>query len=707
MKLGSSLVALSLMIAAPVAAQYTVNMRDADVRAFAQDAARVTGLTIVVDGRVNQKVSVVSGRSMSRSEYFEIFLSTLRANGLVAVPIRNGYRIQPVDGAASQPSRVGSRAASRNQFVTEIFRLRSIDAPGAIETLRPLVSPQGSITANRNANSLVVADFADNVAKIRQLIQRIDRNADTDSSRIVYLRNVGPREIATSLSALAAGGGEGQRGVTVSSIDSSNAVVLRGDSATVERFAAIARDLDARAAGATEIKVYWLEHADAEQLLPVLQQLVGQPVTQASEAPQFIRQQQGEGTGAGPSEPRPAATPAATPQSSGTGIIRSGPAVVTRYTGTNAIIVAANANAQRQLGEVIRQLDTRREQVLVEAIIVEIGDEAAKRLGVQFLLAGKNAPFLATNYSNAQPNIFPIAGAVANYRLGRQQTTSDDGTIITTTDSPLGQGVTDAAVQSILGATGGFGGGVVNIAKNTLFGAIVNAVKSDTSSNLLSAPSIMTLDNQEAKLLVGQEVPVTTGEQLSTNFDNAFRTVQRQNVGIQLDVKPQVNSSGSIKMFIRQEVSSVAGPVSARSNDLIINKREFKTVLTVDDGDVLAIGGLLDENERRTIEKIPLLGDIPVLGELFKSRSRSKAKTNLMVFIRPTLIRTREEAREVTAQRYGYIRNEQIRRNPDVEPSLDSLIRDYMGGIPPIPATAIPGDVAYPPEPLPAPQPTP
>jgi general secretion pathway protein D len=178
-------------------------------------------------------------------------------------------------------------------------------------------------------------------------------------------------------------------------------------------------------------------------------------------------------------------------------------------------------------------------------------------------------------------------------------------------------------------------------------------------------------------------VPVTTGEALSSNFDNAFRTVQRQNVGIQLDVKPQVNSSGSIKLFIRQEVSSVAGPVSPRSSDLVINKREFKTVLTVDDGEILAIGGLLDENERKTIEKIPLLGDIPGIGELFKSRSRSKAKTNLMVFIRPTIVRTRQEARELTAQRYGYIRDQQLRRNPDSEPSLDSLVRDYMGALPP------------------------
>jgi general secretion pathway protein D len=694
MKYRVLLFAALLASAAPIAAQYTVNMRNADVRAFAEDAARVTGMTLVVDSRVNQKVSVVTQRPLSRSEYFEVFLSTLRANGLVAIPIRGGYRIQPVEGAATQPVRTTRGTPGGSQFVTEIVRLRNVDATGALETIRPLISQQGSVTANKNANSLVIADFADNIARIRGLLRQIDGGqVDQASTQLVYLKNTGPREIATSLQAIITGGSAGAAPISVSSVDSANAIALRGDASTVARFAALARELDERAAAGTEIRVYWLEHADAEALLPVLQQLIGQPVTQPASAPEFIKSQQGEGTGAGPTSP---GTPQpATAMAAGNGIVRWGPAIVTRYAGTNALIVAANAEAQRQLGEVIRQLDTRREQVLVEAIIVEIGDEAAKRLGVQFLLGGKNIPFAATNWSNAQPNIFTLGGAIANYKLGRSTTTTEDGTVVTSTDNPLGTAVTEAAVQQLINASGGFGGAILDIGKDAIFGAIINAVKSDTASNILSTPSIMTLDNQEAKLLVGQEVPVTTGEALSSNFENQFRTVQRQNVGIQLDVKPQVNSSGSIKLFIRQEVSSVAGPVSPRSSDLIINKREFKTVLTVDDGEILAIGGLLDENERRTIEKIPLLGDVPVLGELFKSRSRSKAKTNLMVFIRPTIVRTRDEARQLTAQRYGYIRAEQYRRNPDVEPSIDSLVRDYMGAAPPSDAPLGPGDRVF------------
>lgn len=687
---------LSMPLSSPARAQQTLNVRDADIRAFIQDAARVTGRTFIIDSRVQGKVSVVTDRPLSKSEYFEIFLSTLRANGLVAVPSAGGaYRIQPAEGASGQPSSVG-RAASRNQFVTEVFRLRSIDAASALETLRPLVSREGSVTANRAGNSIVVADYADNIQRIRQVIGRIDR--DTAATEMVMLKNAGAREIATSLQALVgggAGGGEGapaaMAAATVVPIDSSNAIAIRGDAGTVARLAAMARDLDRQAASGTEIRVYWLEHADAEKLLPVLQQLVGQGGgTQAVEA----------AATAGKASAL-SATPAATPSTSistasGNGISTRGPAIVTRYEGANAIIVAANSDVQRMLGETIRQIDTRREQVLVEAIIVEIGDNAARQLGVQFLLGSTNTGFAATNYSNANPNILTLAGAYASTKLNQTTTTvvAPDGTRTTTStteNGDLSSTLQQAAVDSLLNATGGFGGLATNLGKNGLFGAIINAVRSDTDSNILSTPSVMTLDNQKASILVGQDVPLTSGEALSPNFDNQFRTVQRQNVGIQLDVKPQINAGGAIKLFLRQEVSSIAGPVSSSNSDLIINKREIETTVTVDDGEILALGGLLDDNERRTIERIPFLSDIPLLGELFKSRSRSRSKTNLMVFIRPTILRSKADAQRLTAQRYGYIRGQQLLSNPDAEPSLDVLVRDYMGAVPPV--TPKPDDV--------------
>lgn len=671
----------TLIFAVPLAAQQTLNVRDADIRAFVQDAARVTGETFIVDGRVSGKVSVVTDRPLSRSEYFEVFLSTLRANGLVAIPMRGGgYRIQPSDGAATQPTRVGSRAASASQFVTEVFRLRSIDATTAVETLRPLISREGSLTANRSANSLVVADYADNIRRIRDLIRQIDR--DSAATQIVGLDNAGAREIATALQGLAGqGGGEGGRSpVSISAVDSSNAIALRGDPTSVARFAAMAKQLDARAQSGSEIRVYRLEHANAATLLETVQSLIGGQSggSQVNDVPPIAASSNG-----GPPAPVTAPIVATSSGQGVNGLGSRGPVVVTRYEGTNALIVAANPEVQRTLGELIRQLDTRPEQVLVEAIVVEIGNEAARKLGVQFLVGGKNAPFAATNYSNATPNILTIAGAIGAEELTRTTTTINGTTTTTSTNSALGDSLQEAAAASILSATGGFGGFALDIGKNAIFGTIINAIAADTESNLLATPHIVTLNNQKAKFLVGQEVPVSTGEQLSANFENAFRTVQRQEVGIKLEVTPQVNAQGDVKLFLKQEVSSVAGPVSSRSSDLILNKREFETTLTVGDGQLLAIGGLLNDDERRTIERIPLLSDIPIIGELFKSRSRSRSKTNLMVFIRPTILRSREDGDRLTARRYDYVRDMQRVRNPDIEPSIDELLRDYMGAVPP------------------------
>jgi general secretion pathway protein D len=711
--------AIVLAVAAPAVAQYSLNVRDADVRAFIQDAAKVTGRTFIIDQRVQGKVSVVTDRPLSRSEYFEVFLSTLRANGLVAVPAPGGaFRVQPLEGAASQPSRVGQPGAS-NALVTEIFRLRSIDAPSAVETVRPLVSPQGSVTANRAGNSLVVVDFGDNVRRVREVLRRIDQ--DSAATTLVPLKNAGAREVAQSLGQLVGGAPGGQNAAgpaTIVAVDSSNSIVLRGDPGTVARLAAIARDLDKRAANGTEVRVYWLQNADAELLLPVLQQLTGQPVTQPA-APRGLSQVNprggtafGGGTGSNTmgvapmvtTAPEPVAVQGATAPPGGESIIGRNQAIVTRFEGANAIIIAANSETQRTLGEVIRQLDVRRDQVLVEAIIVEISDSLAKRLGVQFLLGGKpgsDIPFAVTNYSNAQPNILTIAGAVGARQLDRTTTTVDGQVVTTTTSSPASEQLAQAAVNSILSATGGIGGFATNIGRNGIFGAIINAVRSDSTSNLLSTPSIMTLDNQEARILVGQEIPITTGQALSNNFDNAFRTVQRENVGIQLQVRPQINEGGAIKLALRQEVSSIAGPVSNDNSELILNKREIETTVTVDNGEIIALGGLLDDNERRTLERIPFLSDIPLLGELFKSRSKSRQKTNLMVFIRPTILRSAADARALAERRYGYVRQQQLLQRPDQEPSIDELVRDYMGALPPAPPVDLPGST---PPPLAPPQ---
>jgi general secretion pathway protein D len=675
---------LALMNSAPLAAQHTLNVRDADIRAFIADAAEVTGRTFIVDARVNGTVSVVSDRPLSRSEYFEIFLSTMRANGLVAIPTSNGaYRIQPVAGSAAQASPGNSRTARRDQFVTDVFRLKSIDATSAAESLRPLVSNEGSLTANLAANTVIIADFADNVRRIRQLVAQIDK--DNAATQLVTLDNAGAREIAVALQQLVPAR-QGAQAVSVVPIDSSNSIALRGDPATLARLTALAAQLDARAANGSEIRVVWLDYADAETLVPVLETLVGQRSSLPTNfAPNAASGSNGAANSGGQN---PAVTTSATVVGGNNGAISSvsgrGPSIITRYPGANAVIISAPVDVQRNLAELIRQLDVRQEQVLVEAIIVELSDSVARELGVQFLIGGDNIPFLATPFSNVSPNILDIAGGVLADELDETTTTFNGSTVTTSTNSATSDFLRQNAASRVLGARGGFGGFAADLGGNAILGAIINAVQEDNNSNILSTPHLTVNNNVQGSILFGQEIPVSSGEALSGNFDNAFRTIQRQNVGIELEVKPQINAGNEVRLALRQEVSSIVGPVSDDFNELIINKREINTTVTVADGEIVALGGLLDDNERRTIQKVPFLGDIPLIGELFKSRGKSRVKTNLLVFIRPTILRTTEDARAIAARRYGYIRDQQILRDPDAEPSIDQLVRDYLGTTPPI-----------------------
>lgn len=676
------MMAAALLLAGPALAQQTVNLRDADVRAYIQDVARATGRTFIIDPRVEGKVNVVSEVPLSREAYFELFLSTLRANGLVVVPASGGaFRVAPAENAATQPGLGGASG-----FVTEALPLQAIDAASAVESLRPLVSREGQLTANRTGNSLIIADYADNVRRVKAMLRSIDRSRL--ETRVVPLKHAGAREIATSLRELtqATRGADATAGVGVVPIDSSNSVALRGEPGLVAELARTVEELDKAAANGSDVRVVFLKHADAQMLLPVLQQLVGQQgaagVQQAS-----LPAQSGMAAGmAGGAAPQGLSAQAGMQAQPVAGLvpgasIGGGRAVISRFEGANAIVIAAPAEVQKQLGEVVRQLDVRREQVLVEAIIVEISDLAAERLGVQLLLSGtrgSNIPFAATNYSNAAPNLLSITGAVlAEKELG--------------SDNPTTQALRESALASIAGANGGSFGVGGNLGSDAIFSAVLNAVRADTASNVLSTPSVMTLDNQPARILVGQDIPITTGEALSNNFDNAFRTIQRQNVGIQLDVRPQINAGGSITMVLRQEVSSVAGPVSRTSNELIINKREINTSVAVADGEIVALGGLIDENERRTLEKTPLLGDIPLLGNLFRSRSNNLTKTNLMVFIRPTIVKTDADAARLTGERYEYMNAAEAaarasRGAKPGESALDALVRDYFRTTAPVSA---------------------
>jgi len=652
-----------------------LNVQDADIRAFIQDVARATGLTFIVDPRVQGTVSVSREQPMTESELLGVLLALLRGNGLIAVPSGpNTYRVVPDDTAAQQPRSAGGPLLG---FTTEVFALRSIDARVAAETIKPLVGRGGVVLATPGSNNLLVADYADNLRRIRGLVAQID--SDRASVDTVSLRNSSAREIAATVNALfAPGGADGARSgaLSILPVESSNSIVVRGDASMVQRVVQMVLELDRRAERTGNVQVVQLQHASAEQLLPVLQQLVGQQVAAEPAA----------GGGAGNVAIGPGG--AVPVDAAGTPLLAAVPGrrpVIVRAPGQNALVINADPEIQRTLLDVIRQLDTRRRQVLVEAIVVEISDDAASRLGAQIAAANRDGvPFGATQFRGGGPGITELAGAGL---------LADD-------DSELAEDVRRAALQSLLGLGGGLAG-IAGKAGDTLFGLVINAVRSDTGSNLLSTPSIMTLDNEPARILVGQEVPITTGEVLGDANSNPFRTIERQNVGIQLEVTPQINAGGGITLQLRQEVSSIAGPVSAGFSELILNKREVETRVLVDDGAIVVLGGLLDQAERSSVDKVPLLGDIPILGSLFRSNSRSKAKTNLMVFIRPTVIGGAEDARRETAPRYGYMREAQLELQADDasrrEAALDVLVRDYLRTLPP---DQVP---PRPPEPLPAP----
>jgi general secretion pathway protein D len=650
----------------PAAAQDpapALDVQDADIRVFIQDVARATGLTFIVDPRVQGTVSVSRDKPMTESELLGVLLAMLRGNGLVAVPSGpNTYRVVPDDTAAQQPRTAGGTLLG---FATEVFPLRTIDARVAAETIKPLVGRGGVVLATPGSNSLLVADYADNLRRIRALVAQID--SDRASVDTVTLRNSSAREIAATVNALfAPGGAEGARSgaLSIIPVESSNSIVVRGDPTLVGRVVQMVLELDRRAERTGSVQVVQLQHASAEQLLPVLQQLVGQPATPAA----------GDAAAPGASGAVAIGPQGAVPlDAAGTSLVAAVPGrrpTIVRAPGQNALVINADPEMQRTLLDVIRQLDVRRRQVLVEAIVVEISDDAASRLGAQIAAANRDGvPFGVTQFRNGGPGITELAGAA----------------LLEDEDSDLAEDVRDAALTSLLGLGGGLAG-IAGKAGDTLFGLVINAVRSDTGSNLLSTPSILTLDNEAARILVGQEVPITTGEVLGDANANPFRTIERQNVGIQLEVTPQINAGGGITLQLRQEVSSIAGPVSAGFSELILNKREVETRVLVDDGAIVVLGGLLDQAERSSVDKVPLLGDIPLLGNLFRSNSRSKAKTNLMVFIRPTVIGGPEDARRETAPRYGYMRDSQLQLDDDAgrrEAALDVLVRDYLRTTPP------------------------
>ena len=622
----------------PQASRHVLSLDDVDITALIDDVSIITGYTFILHPDVSRtRVTVLSQAPMTTDEVFQVFLSTLRVHGFAAIPAGKGvYRVVPEQLAVGE---AGVSNAGPNTFITQVFSLDSFGAVEAAQMVKPLVDPQGQVVANARSNSVVVVDYASNMPRIRDIIQSIDQD-DRTEVRTVALKSVPSREMAQLLTdLLGTRNGNPVDNFEITSSPTSNSVVIRGDGPMVARAIKIATELDAAEPTRDNLRVIQLNNSKAEEIVPILEKLASTMADQR-----------------GPAEN-------AAPQ-----------ATIAHHPETNSLIISATPDTLMSMERVVEALDKRRAQVLVEAIIVEMSDDTARELGVQFLLAGtgsSSTPLVGTNFSRSAPNMLALAGALIN----------DD--IFGGGNDGGGNPFRDAALSSLLGVNGtllGIGGQ----SGDTLFGAIINAVEEDTSSRVLSKPFNMTLDNGTSSLLVGQNVPLTSGEVLGSDNSNPFRTVQREEVGVKLEVTPRISSDDTIRLDIFQEVSSVFGQVGSVSPDLILNTRNISTSVLADNGEIIVLGGLIEQTESTQNSKVPFLGDIPIAGNLFKSEGRGGTRTNLMVFIKPTIVRNREDAARVTSRSYNYIRAQELLREEEVGVSLDEFLGQVLGQ-PPLP----------------------
>lgn len=602
----------------PVFAQsgHVITMQDADIRAFIDDVSMVTGKTFLVDPRVQGKVTISSEQTLSSKEVFEVFKDVMRVHGYAATRTATGeYRITLLQGAAQDAPYV-TGSGYNGQFATTVIRLDNTDAAEAAKLLKPVLHSQGVLTSNPGGRVLVITDFPENLRKAREIVSAMDSDGVVmETMRLNNITAIDAEEVITAL----AGARPTYRAIAM---PGSNSLILEGSASDIARLRPILSQMDA--GGSTPrgaVSVVPLRFADGGSLIEILDTLL----------PAYTRDGQ----------PQP---------------------TVAYEAGSNSLVISANGETQQALETVIRRLDVRRPQVLVEALIVEISDTAAKELGVQFALGGVNGstvPFIGSNFSRQAPNILALTGALAGDELGLTESTRS--------------ALETSAINSLIGLDGGVAGGAGR-SGDTLFSAIINALETDEESNILSTPFVTTLDNVPATFLVGQEIPITTGETLGDSNTNPFRTFDRKEVGIQLDVLPQISEGDVIRLEIEQEVSSIAGALTSVASDFVTNTRKISTTVLANDGEVIVLGGLIQDDEELSLSKVPLLGDAPMIGKLFQSKGRSRVRTNLMVFLRPTIIRNSRDAQPLTQRRLNQIRREDMMQSGRTTSKLDQIL---------------------------------
>lgn len=663
-------------------ATITPNYKDADIRQVIEAVGEVTGRNFILDPRVKAQVTMLSATPMSPEAFYEAFLSILSVYGFVAVPSGDVIKILPDANARQVPGAEGTPGGGRpDDIVTRVIPVKNVAAAQLVPILRPLIPQYGHLAAHPPSNLLIISDRAANVDRMVRIVARIDQAANQDYD-VVRLEHASASEIVKIVGALNQGaqqaeGGAGPR-VTLVADERTNSVLVTGDENTRLRYRALIAHLDTPLEEGGDTQVRYLHYTKAVDLATKLQSQYSGASAQASAAKDAPPAQRGDVS-------------------------------IWADESTNALIITAPPKIMKSMMAVIDKLDIRRAQVLVEAVIVEVASDKAAELGVTWAVGDGdlNKAVGVTKFDNTT-GVTGVAGAL----LGGGSTTGG-----TATGNPLGALGTGLTL------------GVGKLRESGLsFVALIEALEADGSSNIIGTPVLVTLDNEEAEITVGQEVPFVTGQFTNTGATggstsvNPFQTIQREQVGLTLKLTPQINEGNAVRLKVQQEISSILP--SSQAVDLITSNRAINTSVIVEDGGTLVLGGLIQDQVTERQQRVPILGRIPILGALFRSDNTTKTKTNLMIFIKPTILRDNVQAAFETNAKYNYIRDQQLAirpQNPRLmpltnRPSLPALAPEALEpaapevaapAAPAIDLRKIPGTAPATPAPAPAPAPAP
>ncbi len=619
----------------------TLNLKDADINAVIATVSEMTGRNFIVDPRVKGRVTVISSRPMEADEIYQVFLAVLNVHGFAAVPGKNVTKIVPeVNAKQDAVPTVGRKGEQGGeQTVTRVIQVSNVAAAQLVPILRPLMPQEAHLAAYAPTNVLIASGSAVNIDRIVDLVQRIDLSSESENE-LIPLKHASAGEVERILTALQqsaakAGTAPGEEVKIIADIRT-NSVILSGDKSSRLQLKRILEQLDTPLESSGNTRVIYLHYAKAADLAEVLNGI----------AQTIIEEKAGGAAAAGAKT--------------------AGKLKIQAEESTNALVINAPPDVMRDLEGVIRRLDVRRAQVMVKAVIAEVSTDTASELGIQWAYdnSDNNGPVGLIDFNNT---IGSIAGAVRG-------------------------GTAPPALDGLSLAAGDFTDGVFK------FGALVRALSGDADNNVLSTPTLVTMDNEEAEIVVGQNVPFVTGSYSSTGNGstptNPFQTIQREDVGLLLKIKPQINEGDAIRLEITHELSSLSSSAVSAS-DLITNKRSVKTTVMVDDGKVLVLGGLIDDKLTEATQKVPLLGDIPVLGWLFRYQSTKKVKQDLMVFLHPRILRDDGQSMALANDKYNYMRARQLEvrergvklMSDDVAPLLPEL-QEFLELPPPYDAGA-------------------